>query len=520
VRSRVVKVSVIVPVYNPGTNIDDLLRTVLDQSLDPAEYEVIFVDDGSTDATPARLDALAAEHANVRVEHIPNSGWPGLPRNLGTDMAVGEYIYYVDNDDWIAPEALERMYDMAKADDADVVVGKVVGHGKFVPRPLFRRNRSNVNLEWPPLLGLLSPHKLYRRSFLAEHGIRFPEGKRRLEDHLFVMHAYFHTDRVSVLADYPVYHWMMRDVNASYNQFDPVGYFANMCEVLDLVEEHTEPGPFREELLSHWYRGKMLKRVGGQAFVNREARDAVYNRALYDEIHRLALERYTPAVDAFLPFHLRVRSRLLRAGDYEGLNALATFESQLEARADVYPRVNRRGVDLRLDVRLDGAEDPLRFERRGERILWSPPPSLADRLPDDALDVTDDFDGGLVQVLLRWPADHSEFPQTTKAEVRISQDGSVALAADCRVGPRRAAAGEALPADGGPWTVIVSPFVAGFTRAATARRRGATAAFKLALTDKGTLREVKPKPPPGPPPTTTVKVKRRVKRLLRRARGG
>src|SRR4051812_43396765 len=80
--SRRMKVSAIVPVYNPGSDIDDCIRSLLDQSLRGDEYEVIFVDDGSTDETPARLDELAAQHENVRVEHIPNSGWPGKPRNV------------------------------------------------------------------------------------------------------------------------------------------------------------------------------------------------------------------------------------------------------------------------------------------------------------------------------------------------------------------------------------------------------------------------------------------------------
>jgi poly(ribitol-phosphate) beta-N-acetylglucosaminyltransferase len=101
------KVSVVVPVYNPGRDIDDCIRSLLEQSLPPSEYEAIFVDDGSTDATPGRLDELAAEHAHVRVEHIPNSGWPGRPRNVGIDMARGEFVYFVDNDDWIEHDASE-----------------------------------------------------------------------------------------------------------------------------------------------------------------------------------------------------------------------------------------------------------------------------------------------------------------------------------------------------------------------------------------------------------------------------
>ena len=219
---------------------------------------MIFVDDGSTDATPARLDGLAAEHEHVRVEHIPNSGWPGRPRNVGIELARGEYVYFVDNDDWIGHEALERLHAMATRDDADVVIGKVVGHGKSVPRNLFRRNRTGVDLEWEALLWLLTPHKLWRRSFLDAHGLRFPEGRRRLEDHVFVMRAYFLAPRISVLADYPCYHWVLRDVrsNASFGRLDPRAYFANLREVLDIVDANTEPGPFRDRLYSRWYRGR------------------------------------------------------------------------------------------------------------------------------------------------------------------------------------------------------------------------------------------------------------------------
>src|SRR4051795_2820689 len=131
------KVTVIVPVFNPGADIDDCIQSLLQQTLAPGELELIFVDDGSTDGTPARLDALAQTHGNVRVEHIPNSGWPGKPRNVGLDMATGDFVFFADNDDWLTPEALERLYATAVIDDADIVIGKVVGHGKFVPRRLF-----------------------------------------------------------------------------------------------------------------------------------------------------------------------------------------------------------------------------------------------------------------------------------------------------------------------------------------------------------------------------------------------
>src|SRR6476661_5099880 len=265
VARRLLKVSVIVPVFNPGTNIEECISSLLGQSLARTDYEVIFVDDGSTDATPARLDALAARHEHVRVEHIPNSGWPGRPRNVGLDLARGEFVYFVDNDDWVGEEALERLHAMAVADEADVVIGKVVGHGKYVPPNLFRRNLHAVSLREAPLVALLSPHKLFRRAFLAEHGIRFPEGRRRLEDHVFVLRAYFATERVSVLADYPCYHWMQRpgDNASSAQPWDPEQYYAAVREVLDVVDANTEPGEFRDRLYLRWYRAKTLGRVGG-----------------------------------------------------------------------------------------------------------------------------------------------------------------------------------------------------------------------------------------------------------------
>jgi glycosyltransferase involved in cell wall biosynthesis len=262
-----IKVSVVVAVYNPGSYIDDCIASLVDQSLSRQEFEVIFVDDGSTDGTGDRLDELAERYEHVRVEHIPNSGWPGKPRNVGTDLARGTYVYYVDNDDWLGREALERLYAFAEEHDSDVVTGKVVGHGKGVPIQLFRHDR--VDLPLVEGLDLLSPHKLFRRSLLVENGIRFPEGRRRLEDHLFVVQCYFAARRISVLASYACYHWMSRDDggNASMGSWEPEAYYGNLCEVLDVVEANVPPGPERDRLLRYWFRDPCLGRLGSGVFL-------------------------------------------------------------------------------------------------------------------------------------------------------------------------------------------------------------------------------------------------------------
>jgi poly(ribitol-phosphate) beta-N-acetylglucosaminyltransferase len=475
-----VKVSVVVPVYNPGRDIDDCIRSLLDQSLPAGEYEAIFVDDGSTDETPERLDELAAEHEHVRVEHIPNSGWPGRPRNVGIELARGEYVYFVDNDDWIGREALERMHAMARADDADIVIGKVVGHGKSVPRNLFRRNRSGVDLEWEALLWLLTPHKLWRREFLDAHGLRFPEGRRRLEDHVFVMRAYFSEPSISVLADYPCYHWVLRDrdVNASWGRLDPASYFANMREVLDIVDEHTEPGAFRDRLYARWYRGKMLSRV--EKVLSNP--DVDRRMALYRAMHELAVERFPESVDAILPFNLRERSRLLRAGEYDELAELAQFERRLRADARA---TEVRAVGDSVELRIEAELEDLRFERDADRVVWGP--ARSDARP--ALEQS-----STIQLLLKQRATQEEYRVAAEVEPRLvdARDGGVraVLRLSARVDPATAAAGAPLPR--GPWEVHAVVIVAGFRAVARVKRTRGAEHLMLAVGPGGRVYERRP----------------------------
>ena len=464
----VLKVSAIVPVYNPGPHIDDCIRTLVGQSLPRDAYEVIFVDDGSTDGTGERLDALAAEHEHVRVEHIPNSGWPGRPRNVGIDMARGEFVYFVDNDDWLGDEALERLYERAQRTEADVVVGKVVGHGRRIPRVIFARNRDDVAIEWPPLLTMLTPHKLFRKSLLTEHGIRYPEGPRRLEDHPFVIHAYLHARRIAILADYPVYHWAFRDrdQNASAQRVDPVGYFDNLREVLDLVEEHMEPGERRDALLAHWYRSKLLRSIGGRKLAGRHAADEAYSRAMYEEIRRLAQERYGEGFDRFLPYALRLRAHLLLGGTYEQLVALARHHVGVDARTVVRSvRTRGRGFGLTVEASVNGAD----FVQDGERIRWVPPAGLEGAFDERDLDVTEEFERSRVRVLLRSAADGSEYvlPGPTHARLR---DGRPYLEAEGRLLPRKAAGGGALPA--GEWELHAQVSLPGVNADASLQWKG------------------------------------------------
>ena len=469
-----VKVSVVVPVYNPGSHIDRLLASLRRQSLSPEEFEAVFVDDGSTDGTGERLDALAAEHPNFTVVHIPNSGWPGRPRNVGVEAARGKYVYFVDNDDWIGDEALERLYDVAERNASDVVLGKMAGHARRVPRELFAASRDRVTLESCPALtsaqlGIdpLTPHKLFRKAFLDEHGIRFPEGRRRLEDHLFVLAAYFRAKAISILADYVCYHWVRRrdDTNAALDRLDPRGYFENGREALDLIERHTEPGPLRDRLLRHWFEGKMLWRLGGSKLL---AYAPDYRRELFEEIRRLALERFGPSVVAGLPAHLRVRSALLHAGDLDRLVALARVESAIEPSVELEEVRSEAGrLVLRLTGRLRyGDGSPLAFAREGESLYWEPSVDLGPEVGRDEREVTGELEGSRIDVFVRVRKERAEFLLPGESTVLRHDDGGlhVSLVTEAVLDPKTGAAGAPLP--GGPWDLLACVRTAGWPRMA------------------------------------------------------
>ncbi|MDR6975803.1 glycosyltransferase involved in cell wall biosynthesis [Streptomyces sp. 3330] len=461
-----VKVSVIVPVYNPGPYIEDCLASLLRQSLPPDEYEVILVDDGSTDATPARLDAAAAEDPRIRVVHQENSGWAGKPRNIGIDLARGEYVMFVDNDDHLGDEALERMYAYGVANDADIVVGKMAGKGRGVPVELFRVNRPHATVENAPLIDSLTPHKMVRRAFLDRTGLRFPEGRRRLEDHVFVTEAYLRADNVAVLSDYVCYYHVRRDDagNAGFRRFDPVGYFKNLREALDVVERYTEPGPLRDRLFRRWLRVEMVERLRGTRFLGLPED---YRRELFEEIHGVVVERFGPGVAAPLQPTQRIVAALAAEGRYDDVVAFAEWEAGVALAVDPEDVTWQGGV-LRIAFAAELTHDggPMTFPSAGGSPQW-PPRDVAEAVWWLGTDTVGRFDRAVPDLLLRERASSAQYfqPVDVVRETVPAGDGSqvrLVLRATATIDPATALSGG--PAGEGLWDVYVRVGLGGWTK--------------------------------------------------------
>lgn len=195
------KVSVILPVYNAATTITRMLDSLRDQTL--VDFEVLMIDDGSTDNSGAILDEYAQKDNRFRVVHKKNEG-VSAARQTGVELAQGEYVIHADSDDWVDQTMLEELYAKAENDDADVVIcdffsNTDTGQTRCKQRPSELKADVILRELFQQLHGSCW-NKLVRQACYNKYNVRFPKGINHCEDLLFWAQLLQHTDvKVSYL---------------------------------------------------------------------------------------------------------------------------------------------------------------------------------------------------------------------------------------------------------------------------------------------------------------------------------
>ena len=208
------EISVIVPVYRVEKYLNDCIDSILAQTF--ADFELILVDDGTPDSCPALCDAAAARDSRIRVIHQKNRGLSGA-RNAGLDIARGRWAAFVDSDDMLLPQALEKAHSTAEKTGADVVLygfaftdenGKVyegwdtTQYDEVIPQQEIY-NRLVIGMYQSMC------NKLFRRELFD--GLRLPEGKK-FEDTYTAPRIY---ERVQKMASIPESLYQYRQVPES-----------------------------------------------------------------------------------------------------------------------------------------------------------------------------------------------------------------------------------------------------------------------------------------------------------------
>lgn len=180
-----IKISVIMPVYKVEEYVGKAIESIQAQTL--KEWEFLIVDDGTPDKSGEICDAYAAKDERIHVIHKENGGAPSA-RNVAIDIAKGEYMYFMDSDDWAEPTMLEDMYNLAKRDNAQLVVAGfyidtyytdteyrqddfVVADAVYPNKEAFRKNAYKLfdkNLLYTPW------NKLFESRYVMENNLRFP----------------------------------------------------------------------------------------------------------------------------------------------------------------------------------------------------------------------------------------------------------------------------------------------------------------------------------------------------------
>ena len=192
-------ISVIIPVYNVEEYLRECIDSVLKQTY--KVFEIILVDDGSTDGSGDICDEYVEKDARVRVIHQENQGLSEA-RNEGFASASGAYVYFLDSDDWILPEALEELIDKAEKEEAEVVFFDAHSFTdnpeKFRVEERYLRKQEYETDEGYQVLKRLQNQKEYhsavsllflKREFLQDSGIRFESGIL-YEDMLYTYEVY------------------------------------------------------------------------------------------------------------------------------------------------------------------------------------------------------------------------------------------------------------------------------------------------------------------------------------------
>lgn len=209
-------ISVIVPIYN----VENYLRKCVDSIINQTykNLEIILVDDGSPDNCGKICNEYAQHDSRVKVIHKENGGLSDA-RNAGIDMAEGEYLAFVDSDDYIAEDMIEKLYKQLMKDNSDMSLCSFKYFDESGDEILSRMDDSPIKneiitgeqavnklLENNPWYFVVACNKLYKKELFR--GIRFPKGKIH-EDEFVVHHLFYRCAKISCISE-PLYHYLQR----------------------------------------------------------------------------------------------------------------------------------------------------------------------------------------------------------------------------------------------------------------------------------------------------------------------
>lgn len=205
--SNDIEVSLLISTYNKSKFIKKTLNSLLKQTFDKSKFELIVVDDCSTDGTLELVNKIIPKFSNYKLIQLNvNSGTPAKPRNLSIDVSKGDFLMFIDGDDWLPEDSVEKLYNMLKLNKTDYSTGltKYMHSNKIsragVTLSKIEQNKLDINNVRKSFYHLAPAGKMIKAEIIKKNNIRFP-AMIFGEDLQFFAEVLFHVNKISTTQD-------------------------------------------------------------------------------------------------------------------------------------------------------------------------------------------------------------------------------------------------------------------------------------------------------------------------------
>lgn len=366
------KLSVVVIAFNNELYIEEALESLHEQTFQ--DIEIVVVNDFSTDRTAELIEAYIADKPKFKVIHLAeNSGGCSTPRNTGINNSTGDFLMFLDGDDWYTIDACEKLVEAIERTKSDFVAGQAIRTNNYeiwYKNQIYSKERTNISIrEFPTLIfDSLSVNKIYNRTFLDKYNLRFPEGIH-YEDVLFTGKAYFLADSVSIIPE-PIYYWRV----------------VENADVKSISNRRFEFENFENRIISHRYYDNFLKEISAQQyqghknnrFLRHDLKLYINDYLLFDEdykikFHKLIHEYMHEIMDEYAFLSLgekdRILNYLLYIGDKEAFEDYLAYINNMPTKinriynvgSSYFFKTNKKGVNHEKFLRIKDLEIQFRL---------------------------------------------------------------------------------------------------------------------------------------------------------------
>ena len=242
-------ISVIVPVYNSELYIEKCINSILKQ--DYTNYEIIIINDGSTDDSEKVIRKITKTTNKIRYYKQKNSG-VAKTRNNGIEFAKGEYIAFIDNDDYIDPDYFKVLIDSSKSGDADIVL---CGYRRPDENGKIIKELHITEHEWTKFLITAPWAKVYKKEYIVKNGISFLDNNIG-EDVFFNLQAFLETNKIETI-DYIGYNWFFNTnsiSNSVQKDYERINVFRLLNECINILKKKKLLNKKRDYIELFFYR--------------------------------------------------------------------------------------------------------------------------------------------------------------------------------------------------------------------------------------------------------------------------